>query len=273
MADQLTSGQFALLTRMSRKALRHYDEIGLLRPAHVDPASSYRYYGSAQLEDARRINIMRSLGMPLAAIQATLRDWLGPDFALHLQQQRDALRRQATQTGQALKLVEQLLAAPPRPYPVSVKQIGPLPYLGLRHNCLPDDACDFIADAERQLRAVLDSALMTASGPVLAVYHESDNDNLWDVEVCLPVYEEPDAALPDSIHLGTLPGGEVASTVHEGDYGGTHGMQGAFTALWHWMQTSGNIQAAPPYEVYLLDGRNVARPQDYRTEIVWPLRS
>ena len=65
----LTIGAFARASRLSPKALRLYDELGLLRPAEVDPASGYRFYDPAQLERARLVAWLRSLGMPLARIR------------------------------------------------------------------------------------------------------------------------------------------------------------------------------------------------------------
>jgi serine/threonine protein phosphatase PrpC len=66
----LTIGAFARAARLSPKALRLYDELGLLRPARVDPASGYRFYDPAQLERARLVAWLRRLGMPLAGIRA-----------------------------------------------------------------------------------------------------------------------------------------------------------------------------------------------------------
>jgi protein phosphatase len=68
MAEQLTIGAFARLAALTPKALRLYDELGLLRPVRVDPASGYRYYEPAQLEQARLVAWLRLLGMPLARI-------------------------------------------------------------------------------------------------------------------------------------------------------------------------------------------------------------
>jgi protein phosphatase len=68
MAKQLTIGAFARLAGLTPKALRLYDELGLLRPVRVDPASGYRYYEPAQLERARLVAWLRLLGMPLARI-------------------------------------------------------------------------------------------------------------------------------------------------------------------------------------------------------------
>jgi DNA-binding transcriptional MerR regulator len=49
-------GEFARLGGVSVRALRHYDEIGLLRPASVDPETGYRCYAPAQLGQLNRIN-------------------------------------------------------------------------------------------------------------------------------------------------------------------------------------------------------------------------
>jgi PPM family protein phosphatase len=68
--ELMSSGEFARASGLSRKALRLYDELGLLPPARTDPVSSYRFYAPAQLERARLVAWLRRLGMPLAGIRA-----------------------------------------------------------------------------------------------------------------------------------------------------------------------------------------------------------
>ncbi|MFF1376420.1 MerR family transcriptional regulator [Streptomyces sp. NPDC058308] len=65
----LTIGAFAKASRLSPKALRLYDELGLLPPARVDPVTGYRFYAPDQLEQARLVAWLRRLGMPLARIR------------------------------------------------------------------------------------------------------------------------------------------------------------------------------------------------------------
>jgi PPM family protein phosphatase len=67
---RMSSGEFARASGLTRKALRLYDELGLLTPARVDPQSGYRFYAPAQLEQARLVAWLRRLGMPLASIRA-----------------------------------------------------------------------------------------------------------------------------------------------------------------------------------------------------------
>lgn len=68
--ELLTIGAFARASRLSPKALRLYDSLGLLTPAHVDEVSGYRFYRPDQLERARLVAWLRRLGMPLARIGA-----------------------------------------------------------------------------------------------------------------------------------------------------------------------------------------------------------
>jgi DNA-binding transcriptional MerR regulator len=68
----LKIGEFSALARISVRTLRHYDEIGLLPPARLDPDSGYRYYSVRQLPRLHRILVLRDLGFPLDRIVETL---------------------------------------------------------------------------------------------------------------------------------------------------------------------------------------------------------
>jgi DNA-binding transcriptional MerR regulator len=70
--EEIGIGEFARRSRLSLKALRLYDERGVLVPSRVDQASGYRYYGTAQLEEARLVVMLRQLQLPLAAIKELL---------------------------------------------------------------------------------------------------------------------------------------------------------------------------------------------------------
>jgi DNA-binding transcriptional MerR regulator len=69
---EISIGEFARRSRLSLKALRLYDERGVLVPARVDQASGYRYYDTAQLDQARLVVMLRQLELPLAAIKELL---------------------------------------------------------------------------------------------------------------------------------------------------------------------------------------------------------
>jgi DNA-binding transcriptional MerR regulator len=67
-------GDFAALGRVSVRMLRHYDAIGLLRPAATDPASGYRYYQADQLRRLNRVIALKDLGLTLETVARILDD-------------------------------------------------------------------------------------------------------------------------------------------------------------------------------------------------------
>jgi DNA-binding transcriptional MerR regulator len=69
-----TIGQFSKLTQIPIKTLRYYDEIGLLRPAHVRPGTGYRYYTAEQFERLNRILVLKDLGCSLREIHDLVKE-------------------------------------------------------------------------------------------------------------------------------------------------------------------------------------------------------
>jgi DNA-binding transcriptional MerR regulator len=74
-----TVGEFSQLAQVSRRLLRYYDEIGLLKPMHIDKFSGYRYYSVEQLPDLNRILALKDLGLSLDQIRKVLRDKVSTD--------------------------------------------------------------------------------------------------------------------------------------------------------------------------------------------------
>jgi DNA-binding transcriptional MerR regulator len=70
--EEISIGEFARRSRLSLKALRLYDKRGVLVPSRVDRASGYRYYDTAQLDQARLVVMMRELQLPLKVVRELL---------------------------------------------------------------------------------------------------------------------------------------------------------------------------------------------------------
>lgn len=272
MRDLVSSGRFAQLSRLTRKALRLYEAHDLLRPVHTDPETHHRAYSLSQLEEARRIGQLRALGMGLADIREVLRAWDRPELEAHLQAHRERLERQASEVQRGLAALDALLHHPRPHYEVRTKPVEPQRALTLRAACAPEDSCAFIDAAGRRLGQVLQDALARPGGAPLARYHDEGED-AWEVEVCLPVCGDLYGALPAGVEVVELPGGTAAYTLHAGDCGGLwDAYTDAYAALGTWIHAHNRDVVGPPYEVYLLDGRNTADPADHRTEIAWLLR-
>ena len=59
MGSNLSIGDFSRITHLSVKTLRHYHDVGLVAPAHIDPATGYRYYSHAQIPTAQVVRRLR----------------------------------------------------------------------------------------------------------------------------------------------------------------------------------------------------------------------
>ena len=94
-ADQLlTIGRFARISGLTTHTLRHYDDVGLLTPADVDSQSGYRRYRREQVRDARVIQALRRIDLPIEEVKEALSDPDGSALQAILRRHRDRLRMQ-----------------------------------------------------------------------------------------------------------------------------------------------------------------------------------
>src|SRR6478609_7695937 len=121
MGAQVSIGDFAVMTSLSRKALRHYHDIGILEPAHIDSHTGYRFYDTGQVDSAHIIRRFRSLGMSIPDIKALLST---EDAAArteiittHLEQMEEQLQ----QTRDAVGALRELLSPVHTPASVEVR--------------------------------------------------------------------------------------------------------------------------------------------------------
>ncbi len=104
-------GDFSRIARVSARALRFYDEIGLLAPAHADPQTGYRYYTVTQLAQLNRITVLKELGFSLEQIADILKSKLGAAElrSMLMLRRNDAQRALAAET-QRLRHIETRIA-------------------------------------------------------------------------------------------------------------------------------------------------------------------
>jgi effector-binding domain-containing protein len=265
-------GEFSKLSRVSVKALRHYDDLGLLRPAHVDRFTSYRYYSAAQLAQLNRILALRDLGLSLEQVRQVLRDGLPAEhlrgmlrlkqaeLAQHLAQEQERLQRVAAR----LQQIEQEGTMPS--HEVVIKEVPALRVAALRGVVETYSAQGSLWN---QLEAHLQQGGIKPIGPCFTIDHNEEyRPQDVDLEVCEPV----DAPLDDtgSVRIYNLPAvSQMASTIHHGSY---EGLSAAYQAFMTWIQANGYRIAGPNREIYL---RNLAdhgvTPDDLVTEMQFPV--
>lgn len=99
-------GDFSLMAKLTVKALRFYEEVGLLFPAFVDEFSGYRYYSASQLYDVARITSFRQAGLSIEAIQKINS---GADFLTVLQERQEEAEEQLESARRKSLLVKTLI--------------------------------------------------------------------------------------------------------------------------------------------------------------------
>ena len=117
----LRIGEFSKLAKMTVKALRHYDKIGLLKPAVIDQSTSYRYYTENQLQTAYLISVYKECGLSNVAILELLQNESARGAVLEYQK-RILFDRRA-EIERSLATVDSLLEGGGQSYTASIKHI------------------------------------------------------------------------------------------------------------------------------------------------------
>jgi DNA-binding transcriptional MerR regulator/DNA gyrase inhibitor GyrI len=268
MRNLLPIGRFSEICRLSIPALRHYDELGLLPPAAVDPDTGYRYYSMAQAEDADRIRTLRFLDMPLPEIRAILASDTAGTKAL-LEAHRERLQAEADRRRYAISLLDSMLREePPMTYEIHLRETEPQPAASIRGRAPWSDLGSFISAALLEVFGVAGQQCVRFAGPAYGIYHSAESAEAEvDLEVGMPVAEP--IGPTGRVIATTIPGGLVATTVHAGRY---EEIAPAYRALGEWVQEHGHETAGPPREVYLVGPEQVGDASALRTEILWPIR-
>jgi DNA-binding transcriptional MerR regulator len=259
-------GRFSAICRLSQKALRLYDEMGLLRPAWVDPDSGYRYYAVAQAVEAERIRLLRSLEVPLEEIAEFLHDAAGQRRVLDRHRRR--LEARVSELDTLLASLARLEREETMTYDVRTKEVAPQQVIAIRLRTRLADIGYEAGSAMGELFAHLGRAGAAPAGPPLALYHGAPNDDEEvEVEFCVPVSRPMSGA--GRISGRELPGGPVAYTLHCGRY---DAVGPVYAELQRWIQEHGHEGAGPPREIYLVGPQQENDPGRYRTELQWPIR-
>lgn len=267
----LKIGEFARLSQVSIKTLRHYDALGVLRPAQIDAESGYRLYDIEQLVDVVRILALKDCGFALEEIARLLRTSDARTVETLLRQ-RIAAQQQLVVEEQArlqrmLARVKQLADTEHvPPYDVALKRTEPLTLIGLRR-CVATTA-EIGPFAQLVVRHCTQRGLMPAGPLVHLYYDESALEEGLDLYVGLPV-----AALPADmaeVHCERLAGGDlVACVIHRGEYAT---ISRAYAALDRWLATSSYRLMGPCREIYHRNPLHTDDPTLYITEIQYPLQ-
>lgn len=248
-------GTVARLAQVSVRTLRHYDDLGLLKPAYVDPVTGYRHYTPEQVLRLHRILVLRDLGVPLSEIGRLIDDNVTVEQLrgiLRLRQ-AEARARLAEQTQQLTRVetrLAQLEEEPMADYEVIVKRLDPMRVVTLTEDLPGVEAIGAACDRMYpRLHAALARHRVQFDGLSLALYEDTEDDGRpLRLTTALRI---PGGMTIDDDGLATveLPAVERAATtvVH----GAPDKFAGAFRALHEWIDRTGNKPTSFDRELYI----------------------
>ena len=268
----LKIGDFSKLSRISVRMLRHYDEIGLLKPAQVDRFTDYRYYREDQLPTAGRIAALRDMGFSLADIVRILEAY---DDREKLERfffaRRKELEALSQETAHKLTLLDaaqkRLRKEENMSYDVTVKTI-PARYAATVQMTLP----------RYEDEGMIWSTLLSETTPLKLV--EADpclcavtylDGEYKEENVEMMAWKTVKGSYPDTEHVKfqTLPEVTVASCTYQGSY---TQIVDVYAAVIAWMEANGYEPAGPMFNIYHVSPHETQDPDQFVTEICYPVK-
>ena len=268
----LKIGEFSKLSRVSVRMLRHYDEIGLLKPAETDCFTDYRYYREDQLPTVCRITALKDMGFSLADIVRILavyedREQMERFFSIR-QRELEVLSRD---TAHKLTLLDaarkRLRKEEDMRYIVTLKTI-PERYAATVQMTLPryeDEGRIWSILMEETCRTHL-----TEDDPCLCAVTYLDGE-YKEENVEMMAWKTVKGNYPDTEHVKfrTLPGVTVASCTYQGSY---TQITDVYAAVIAWMEANGYESAEPMFNIYHVSPHETQNPDEFVTEICYPVK-
>jgi DNA-binding transcriptional MerR regulator len=268
----LKIGEFSKLSRVSVRMLRHYDEIGLLKPAEVDSVTDYRYYHEEQLLAVSRIRALRDMGFSLADVKRMLEVY-GDRGALEgfFDDRQRELEDQLLETKRRLTLLkayrERLQEEEHMNFDVTIKTI-PERYAATVHTTIPR------YEEEGMVWSTLVSETcrmnLREADPCLCAMTYLDGEyKEEDVEVM--AWKTVEGTYADTAHVRflTFPEVTVASCTFKGSYGQIVDVYAAVVA---WIEANGYECDGAMFNIYHVSPHETADPREFVTEVCYPIK-
>jgi DNA-binding transcriptional MerR regulator len=278
-AYMLRIGDFSKLGLVTIKALRHYDTIGLLKPARVDETTGYRYYSASQLTRLNRILVSKDMGLELEQIARLLdQDLTAEQIRGMLRLKRVELQQQVEEGQARLARVEAWLQAFEREavmpaYDIVLKKVMPLRVAQVRF-VAPDwgHVSPTLGRVFFQLQRYIREQEANWHIPGITLFYNAEHiHEAISIAACLTFDGSlTDGSLIDGeeVKVVELPALEAAaSVIHHGSFSTLHL---AYNAMLKWIESNGYTTAGPNRELNLAYDPDGDESQ-YVTEIQFPV--
>jgi DNA-binding transcriptional MerR regulator len=259
-------GQFSLATRLTVRALRLYDKLGILVPAHVDPDTGYRSYAPEQVEPALRVAALRGIDLPLDEIKLAFDTPLQLTRSLEIH--ASILRQRRDDAEQALERLRQIQKGiEPMNVPIEIRETTPARGISIEMKTRMDEIPQRFGEAMPKLVDVLQSNGVKG-GNDFAAYPDEEFDP-QNMTIVIGISTDADIAPQDGgIEIRQYGGGRAIVATLEGPY---DGMTQAWQEAWAWMAEHGHHRRGTAYELYRIGHAESQNPAEFVTEICIPI--
>jgi DNA-binding transcriptional MerR regulator len=266
MTPGVPIGEFSRLCHLSAKTLRYYHDIALLVPADIDAGTGYRRYSTDQVGDAHLIRRLRDLDMPLAEIRRVLVEPDGVSREHALARHLERMEAELTRTRDVVSSLRRLLRSAPAG-PVTHRRSPASPVLRISARLARTDVADWCGQTYPALYGQLAERGVDPAGAAGATYSaEFFEEDEGDVVAFVPV--PADAVPTGDDRFVVLPPQRFAVAVHAGPFSDcdlTYGRLGAHVA------EHDVARDDPIVEIYLVGPVHTDDPNQFQTEICWPV--
>jgi DNA-binding transcriptional MerR regulator len=251
VVSMLRIGDLARLGGVSVRMLRHYHEIGLLVPTHVDESTGYRSYDAQQLCALRRIVELKDLGLSLAEVESVFNgDYDVDGLRTLLRARREEATDEAAAARSRIERIDAYLSRLDREDSTTLPATGPIDVevraveerlvaqlTAVAESWAPADISPVIQPLYPELRSRMNAAGVEILGPSTAWYDDTAEGRVA-VHATLTIADRPSIdPTPHGFEITQLPALErVASTIHRGTM---DNCDTTYQALLEWIERNG----------------------------------
>jgi DNA-binding transcriptional MerR regulator len=267
--DLMTSGVFSKRTRLSPKALRIYEEKGLLTPWTIDPDNGYRYYAESQLKQARLISLLRRLEMPLKLIAEVVE--LDPEVAIkEIGAYWESVEVDIKTRRRLVRYLNQYLIGKGQTmFTVETRETDEQKVASIEERHFVGTLSPFIDRAMGTIYGHLQGAGVETGTPFVIYHGEVNNDSDGPVEVCVP-FEGSVEPLEDIRVRKESGGREAFARITKGQVEFPRILE-AYDAVAAWIEENGESDRGAPREIYFGDWAAIGN-DDPAVDIAYPLK-
>ena len=269
----LKIGDFSKLSRVSIRMLRHYDDIGLLKPAEIDSFTGYRYYREDQLFTIGRITSLRDMGFGLTDIVKMLDFYNDPDRMEEVLSGKQAeLSEVSRQTEYRLMLLEtarkRLRKEHIMNFDVTVKTI-PERYAATVQMIVPTYMDEGMLWSTMMTEtAAAGEPLVPSDGCLVGAQFLDPEYKEQNVEILAWMTVKGTYKDTDHVKFKRLPAVKVASCIVKGSY---DQMGEATATVVSWIDANGYKPNGPMFNIYHVSPAQTQNPDEYVTELCFPV--